>query len=90
MAQHAGLPMLLGYPVFISPSMPALATGQTAIAFGDLDSMARRIVSNSLVARVLTERYAEFGQVGVETLYRTDFQLLKTATTQPVKFITMG
>lgn len=85
----AGYQTLLGHRVYTCPSMPAATAGLKAIAFGSLDKLARRIVSGSMVARVLVERFAEFGEVAVETLYRTNSMLLKTATTQPVKYLEM-
>ena len=85
----AGRPSLFGFPVFICPSAPAMTAGLKPIIFGAVNKLARRIVANSLVARVLVERFAELGEVAVETLYRTDSALLKSTNMQPTKFVTM-
>jgi HK97 family phage major capsid protein len=85
-----GFPLLLGYRVYISPSMGALSTGAKPISFGDHSRFVRRQVRNSLVVKTYVERYAEFGQIGYEGYVRSDGALLKTSTTVPVKFITMA
>lgn len=90
-----GRPALLGFPVYLSPAMPALAASQTAISFGDHSRFYRRQVANSLSVRVYAERYAEYLQVGYETFWRVDGHLMKApdygspaVSQSPVKFIT--
>ncbi|MGH9516363.1 MAG: phage major capsid protein [Terriglobales bacterium] len=86
----AGFPLLLGYRVYICPSMGALSTGAKPISFGDHSRFVRRQVRNSLVVKTYVERYAEFGQIAYEGYVRSDGALLKTSTTNPVKFLTMA
>lgn len=85
-----GFPLLLGYRVYVSPSMGPLTTGQKPIAFGDHSRFVRRQVRNSLVVKTYVERYAELSQVGFEGYVRSDGALLKTSTTIPVKYITLA
>ena len=83
-------PLLLGFPVYICPSMPAMTTSLNPIVFGDLSKLLRRQVANSLDLKVLTERYAEFSQIAYELTVRSDSALMKTASSQPTKYITMA
>jgi len=81
-----GTELLLGYPVYLSPSMGAISTGAKAVSFGDHSKFIRRQIGG-LVVTTYTERYAEFGEIGYEGFLRTDGGLLKTATTTPVKYL---
>ena len=82
-----GVPMLAGFPVFISPSMGAISTGEKAVSFGDHSRFVRRQVRNSLAVKVYIERYAEYGQQGYESFWRVDGNLLKSGSTVPVKYL---
>jgi HK97 family phage major capsid protein len=82
-----GVPMLAGFPVYISPSMGAIATGEKAVSFGDHSRFVRRQVRNSLAVKVYVERYAEFGQQGYESFVRMDGGLLKSGSAVPVKYL---
>lgn len=58
-----GIPAeLLGYPVVFDANMPAVAATKQVAAFGDLSNYAIRRAPMFMLR--LTERYAEFGQVG--------------------------
>jgi HK97 family phage major capsid protein len=54
-----GHPLLLDIPVFISPSMPGIATTNKSVLLGDLGSLIVRQVANSVRVRRLAERYAD-------------------------------
>jgi HK97 family phage major capsid protein len=71
-----GRPLLLGKVVYLSPSMPNLASGQTAVAFGDLSRFVRREVESSLVVKMYREKYATWGQYGWEAFWRLDGLLM--------------
>jgi HK97 family phage major capsid protein len=85
-----GYPTLLGYRVYVSPSMGALSTGAKPISFGDHSKFIRRQVANSFTVRRYVERYAELGQITFEAFMRTDGGLAKSATTMPVKVLQMA
>ncbi|HZQ96550.1 MAG TPA: phage major capsid protein, partial [Candidatus Sulfotelmatobacter sp.] len=85
----AGRPTLLGFPVYLCPSMPAATAGLKAISFGDHSKFIRREVKGSLAVKTYVERYAELGQVGYEVFYRCDGGLLKSASNSPVKYLQM-
>ena len=80
--------MLFDMPVYLSPSMPAIATTAKTILFGDLSRFIRREVVGSLEVKTLIERYAEFGQVAYEAFWRVDGALAKPANSPvPVKYL---
>lgn len=83
----AGRPTLLGMPVYLCPSMPALTAGQKVLSFGDHSKFVRRECKNSLVVKVYTELYAPLGQVGYEIFLRADGGLLKSASNSPCKYL---
>lgn len=90
-----GRPLLLGKVVYLSPSMPALSSGNTAVAFGDLARFVRREVESSLVVKMYREKYATSGQVAWEAFWRLDGLLMipppsgsPLATISPVRVIT--
>jgi HK97 family phage major capsid protein len=83
-----GRKTLFDFPIYESPSMPALGTGNNVIAFGDLSRFIRRQVKNSLTARVYLERYAPNGEIGYEGFLRVDSKLFKTASAPvPVRLL---
>jgi HK97 family phage major capsid protein len=55
---------LLGKPVFISDNMPAMATGNMAVVYGDLNGLAVKF-SEDINIQVLREKYADEHAVGV-------------------------
>lgn len=63
-----------GLPVVISPDMDEIAVGKTVIVAGDFGyyHLADR---QGLEIRVLNERYADTGQVGIRATYRIDGNL---------------
>lgn len=83
-----GRRVLCGFPVFVCPSMPDLATGQKTIAFGNLSYFVLRIVKGYASVAVLQERYAEQGLVAYHASIRANGKLLGvSATDSPVKVI---
>lgn len=90
-----GRPLLLGKVLYLSPSMPDLASGQKAVAFGDLSRFVRREVESSLVIKMYREKYATSGQVAWEGFWRLDGLLLipppsgsPATVISPVEYIT--
>ena len=55
---------LLGKPVYVSDSMPDMASGKTAIYYGDMSGLATKF-SEELSIQVLREKYATMHAVGV-------------------------
>lgn len=55
---------LLGKPVFVSDNMPDMATGKTAIFYGDMKGLACKF-SEEINIEVLREKYADEHAVGV-------------------------
>lgn len=87
------MPYMWGYPVFISPSVPALGTsgsplvGNKALLFGDFNAWKVRRVADSLRVRRLSERYAEYGQVGFCSTLRANGALGKASSADsPIKY----
>jgi len=69
---------LLGWPVRICPSMAAIAASAKTVAFGDLSRFIAVHVGDSFETRRYTERFAEFGQVAVESFWRVRGALADT------------
>ncbi len=76
---------ILNYPYQINQSMAVLATANKTILFGALDKYMTRIVQDVTVLR-LTERYADYLQVGFTAFSRADGELLD-AGTNPIKHL---
>lgn len=76
---------ILNYPYQINQSMALMTTGQKTIIFGALSKYMTRIVQDVTVLR-LTERYADYLQVGFTAFARADGELLD-AGTNPVKHL---
>ena len=55
---------LLGKPVYISDNMPAMATGNMSVVYGDLSGLAVKF-SEDINIQVLREKYADEHAVGV-------------------------
>jgi HK97 family phage major capsid protein len=85
-----GRPLLLGFPVYLSPSMGAMTSGEKPVTFGDHSRFIRRQVRNSFAVKTYVERYAEYSQLAYEAFLRVDGDLAKTATSCPVKFLQMA
>lgn len=76
---------ILSYPYVINQSMPQLATGEKTILFGNFKKYMTRITRDVTLLR-LTERYADYLQVGFTAFARADGELLD-AGTNPVKHL---
>lgn len=84
---NAGDPdRILDYPFWINQSMPSMAAAAKTVLFGDFSNFWVRDVRGAQVLR-LTERYAEYGQVGFILFERHD-ALLADAGMNPVKYLT--
>jgi HK97 family phage major capsid protein len=84
----AGRKTLFDFPIYESPSMPAIGATNKSIAFGDLSRFIRRQVRNSLTVKTYVERYATSGQVGYEGFLRVDGKLAKAANAPvPVRLL---
>ena len=74
-----------GYEYSINQSFPVLGAGNSVVAFGDLKNYFIRRIAGIQMLR-LTERYAEYNQVGFMAFQRWDGQLID-AGTHPVKYL---
>jgi HK97 family phage major capsid protein len=85
----AGEVLLLGYPVAISPSMPALGASNKPILFGDLGRFLVRVAKNATRLRIYLEQFAIYGQVAYELFVRSNatLALSSAASDSPVKYI---
>lgn len=59
----AGRYVIFGLPVFISPSMPAIASQAKPVLCGDFGYLAVRTVEGAQTLQRLDERFADYGQV---------------------------
>jgi HK97 family phage major capsid protein len=67
-----------GYPVYPNPDFPQLGAGNVTVAFGRFDKyLVRR---GPMWVQRLSQRYADFGQVGFLCMARRDGQLLDSGT----------
>ena len=73
-----------GYRYVINQDMPDMSANAKSILFGRLDKYKVRLVKSAQMMR-LTERYADYLQVGFITFLRADGDLLD-AGTNPVKY----
>jgi len=85
----AGRRLLCGYPLYLSPSMPAATAGLQCATLGDHSKFLRRQVRDSLQMKVLMEKFALFGQVAYLGFWRVDGALLKGSGPIPVQALTM-
>ena len=69
----------MSFPVLLSPSMPAVAAGATAVSFGDHSAFVKRIVRSSLEVITLTQRFAALGQIAYFARWRVDGNLMLNA-----------
>ena len=79
------VPYLWGYPVYVSPSVPALgpgspAVGNKALVFGDFNAWKCRRVADGLRVKRHAERFAVNGQVGFTATLRCNGALGKAST----------
>ena len=72
------------YPYVINQDMAAMAANAKSVAFGDFSNYFIRRVAGIQILR-LTERYADFNQVGFLAFQRWDGQLVD-AGTHPIKY----
>jgi HK97 family phage major capsid protein len=78
-----GTLMLLGFPVRICPSMPAIATGAKPVVLADLKRFIVREVVNSMTVTPFPERLALSGQLYWRGEWRAQGALLTTNNTPP-------
>ncbi|KRB73074.1 hypothetical protein ASE01_20070 [Nocardioides sp. Root190] len=85
-SMQAGTPaLLMGYPVAINNYVPEPAAGAKTVAFGDFrESYLIRDVSDFALLR-LTERYAEFLQVGFLGFQRSDGTLQNSSSVRTLQ-----
>jgi HK97 family phage major capsid protein len=74
-----------GYPYVINQDMAAPAASAKPVTFGDFQNYFIRRVAGVQILR-LTERYADFNQVGFLAFQRWDGQLID-AGTHPIKYL---
>jgi HK97 family phage major capsid protein len=84
-----GRPLLLGFPVYFSPSMGAMTAGLKPVTFGDHGKYVKRTVRNSLSVKVLVELFATSCQTAYEVHWRIDGGLLLSGSNIPVAALTM-
>lgn len=84
-ALTAGEPdRLLGYPVYTSPYVPAIAAGQPVVGFGDF-SFVNIADRGTRSFATLTELYAMSGQVAFKATERVDSRLILPEAVQILK-----
>lgn len=80
--------LLYEKPVYISPSVPALAASAKTVLFGDLSRFIVRYVRNSMQLRANIERFAEYGQVYYQGFVRANGGLqISPNADSPVKYL---
>lgn len=79
--------LLYGKPVFLSPSMADIGTGNKPIAFGDFSYIVQRMVKNGMIVDVIRERYVEYLQTAYRCWQRANSGFAKPATESPVKYL---
>jgi HK97 family phage major capsid protein len=79
---------ICGYPYIVNQDMDDAQASSKPIAFGDFSNYFIRRVAGARVLR-LTERYADFNQVGFVAFQRWDGDLID-AGTHPVKYLEMA
>lgn len=75
---------LLGFPIFSSAYVPAIAAGQPVLAFGDFSSYCIADRGSRTFAK-LNERYAEYGQIAFVCKSRVDGRLILPEAVQILK-----
>jgi HK97 family phage major capsid protein len=80
--------MLWGKPIYLCPSVPALAASAKTILFGDLSRFVVHSVRDSVAVKPFFERYAEYGQVGYSASMRVNASLISVpGADSPVKYL---
>lgn len=82
--------MLLGKPVYTSPSMASIGSAAIPIVFGDLSYWVTRHATGGDRVQLLRETYSDKGQVGLRSYSRYDGCLLYSASvsgTPPIKYL---
>ncbi|ADK81609.1 phage major capsid protein [Sediminispirochaeta smaragdinae] len=77
-----------GYKYIINQNMAGMEAGEKAVLFGDMSAFKIRDVTGGIILR-LTERYAEYAQVGFIAFFRHG-SLLVDAGTHPIKHLAMA
>jgi HK97 family phage major capsid protein len=75
-----GVEQILGKPVKVSPSMPGIGASNVTVIFGDLSYVVSRVVTEGegIGIKVYRERFAETGEVGLQSFVRGDSVLAFT------------
>jgi HK97 family phage major capsid protein len=85
---ETGHPLLLALPVYISPSVAPIGTGNRSIFLGDLGSLIVRRVADSVRIRRLGERFMDELAIGFTASMRVNAALAKAAGADaPVKYL---
>lgn len=79
------LATIFGYPLLPNNDLATIATGAKTMLFGDFSRYVIRRVKDLSIVR-LTERFADFGQVGFIGFARYDGNLID-AGTHPIKYL---
>lgn len=66
---------LLGKPVYVSDSMPAIASAAKAVIYGDMTGLGVKIAKD-IDVQVLNERYADLNAVGVQCWVEIDSNVI--------------
>jgi len=83
----AGRFMLLGKPIYICPSVPAMAASAKSILFGDFSKFVIRRVRDGIEVKRFGETYAEFGMIAYQGFLRVKAGLAKAAgSDSPIKW----
>jgi HK97 family phage major capsid protein len=78
-----GVRQLLGYPCYVSPSMPEIAASAKPILFGALAHVAFRKVENSGIIVRISERFIDKLQVGFRASFRCNGALMYPGSVSP-------
>lgn len=76
----AAKPMILDHPYIINQDMAVPATSSDSVLFGDMSAFKVREVSGGTTVMRLTERYADYLQVGFLAFQRFDSNLIDAGT----------
>jgi HK97 family phage major capsid protein len=79
--------LLLENPVFIAPSVPAMAANSKSILFGDFSKFVIRRVRDGIEVKRFGERYAELGQIAYQGFLRIKAGLASApGADSPIKY----
>lgn len=80
--------ILLGKPVFLCPSLPAIATTLKTVLFGDFQFLICRYVRSSMIISRFGERFIDFGQIAFRGILKMSAGLGKgSAADSPIKYL---